>query len=154
MGKRELPAALTSLLKELTRQIYIGRTHLLIWENLNSYLVKNREVEKMAPAFLGLTLIAHKDEALLYLGRLYDKRSGTATLDFLVKQACSYAGLSVDQQYLKQTLDMWESKKKELEKDVEKLRDYRNKFLAHLDKARIVNPVPIREDEKLTLGIA
>lgn len=140
MEQRKLPRELKSLLQELTRQIYIGRTHLLMWGNLNNYLVENRDVEKMSPAFLGLTLIAHKDEALLYLSRLYDKPSGAATLDLLAKQAGRYAGLSVDRRYLNQNLDKWESQKKDLEREVEKLRDYRNKFLAHIDKERILNP--------------
>lgn len=136
------------------RQVYMGWTHLFIWENLHSYLANNRPVAGMAPVFFNLTLIAHIDEALLCLCKLYDKTSRSYKLDSLIKDARKAAKSALHRQQLGEIQREWQDWSEVRDETVQRLSMYRNSVLVHLDKETVRQDAQISDEDALTLEMA
>lgn len=129
---------LKTALDRITQQLYLGRTYLLLDRAARKYLHENRDVAKMAPVYLTLTLLGLRDEAIIHVCRLYDRDTRVLNLKRLRTLAESKAGLARDTDALKNVLTAWDDQVEEIGALVDKLGKYRNNYFAHLNWETVI----------------
>jgi hypothetical protein len=150
-----MAAKLDALIDFLTKQVYLGRTHLWIWRHLNDSLVQNLDVAGISPVFFQLTLRAHSHEAFLHLSRLLDRKRRNLRLGALLDCAEEHAGKfeKADSAHVRSSiLPELRRRLEELDRRAEPVLKRRNTFLAHLDPRAVADFEAVASESKLTIG--
>lgn len=143
-----------SVLDALFAQIWMGNTHLLIWEQVNKTLAAEPELAGRSSAFFQFTLRAHIDAALLHLARLLDRHRDAVSLPYLLRIAGSRSTQFRHQQKetVQRAVEEDQARLDGLRGQIHALEVRRNKQIAHLDKANIKNAAQLMAESDLTLA--
>jgi hypothetical protein len=138
------------LLTNLTHEVLLGKAYLEIARGLTA---ADPVVVNSAPTFFGLTREAGFQMSQMFAAKLYDKTSGTVTMDSLLDAAECYAGV-----FKHGTRQEVSAAVKDAQKRMDALlpiftavRDRRNQAIAHLDPKTVTDPKALETEAKLTV---
>ena len=146
MGK----PTLKQILDALKNQVLVGKSYLDLAKGL---LQADPVILQAAPTFFGLTMDGSLELAQMAVARLYDRTSGTVTVQKMLRQAA--LKISSFQRGTKEEVSeaIANSEKVvvELEPVLASIRQRRNEWLAHLDPQTVADPKALAAQAKLTI---
>ena len=138
-------------IKKAYSQILLGRTNLMIWENLSNYIANSPEKQKISPCFIGTTLESQKNQSILALARFYDSRDDCLSADKLIIEAFNLLTKTDKREYLEKELSKWNKRKVKAKPKIKRLKILRNKLLAHNDYNILSGVKKLSKKERLIL---
>lgn len=123
------------VMEKLIEEVVVGKTHLMIGRGLADVVHTDEVIARVSPVFWGFTIWAHLDVAQLIAFKLFDKRKGTMTVEYLLGLASQHAGSfqKATPAEVKKITDNCRSKIDELRPALKPLETKRNRILAHRD---------------------
>lgn len=140
------------LLFVLSQEVSFGRLHLQIARAIAKTASDKPQTLQCAQEFFGLTFRAHLESAYARAARLFDPKSGTATIASVLEMAEQKAGTF---QHAKATdvrtlVGTWERRIAAIHPLLRKLHDLRNGLMAHLDRKVILDSQEMRQRVAVT----
>ena len=140
------------LLDVLQKHIWMGRTHLWMWRQVNDYLALHQDVMNVSHAFFSFTLRSHLDSAFLHLARLVDQHREAISVDYLLRVAETHSAKFAHASSAEITKSVKDDRSTlaRLAKSIDAVVVRRDKQLAHLDKETLTKPASIEADATIT----
>jgi HEPN superfamily AbiU2-like protein len=133
------------LLFVLTQEVSFARLHLQIARGIARAASDKPRVLERAPVFFAYTFRAQLESAYTRAARLFDPKSGAATIPLIVKTAEQKAGKFhfATAAEVRKKVTAWENRIKGIQPLLGKLHDLRNGLMAHLDRKVVLDPQEI-----------
>jgi hypothetical protein len=137
------------VLDYLIREVVIGKGHLKVAMGL---AVADPVVLNSSQTFFGSTLAAQLESAQMHVARLYDATHVAVTVEYLLKKAEMLAGTFPNgtASEVRAAIANAKSIVTNLDTTLKSVTLRRNKYLAHLDPAIVVNPAALAQEARLT----
>src|SRR3990172_5786776 len=123
------------VLARLLEILVLGKTHLKIGRAIGDTVMTDPAIAHVSPIFWGMTMTAHLDVAQLAAFKLFDKRYGTMTVEYLLKAAEQCADSFPDAKKVELLGIVSDSRAKSatLGVHLKPLNAKRNRILAHIE---------------------
>jgi hypothetical protein len=144
---------LKQVLDALKRQVLVGKAYLNLAQGL---LQADPAVTQGSGTFWGLTIDGSLEHAQMAAARLYDRTEGTVTVRSMLFQAAQSAQIAGtfqrgDSQDVTAAILQSVQRVISLQPVLRSIQRRRNKWLAHLDPATVVDPVALSTKAALTI---
>jgi hypothetical protein len=131
------------LLFVLNQEVLFARIHLQVARQLAKKASEKPQVLHCAPNFFAFTFRAHIESAYGRAGRLFDTRSGTVTIQamlrFAEQKAAKFQFATPSE--VRGKIGAWGGLIKSAQPLLERLRELRNGLIAHWDSKVVLDPV-------------
>ena len=149
------PELFGKALGRLIEMVVLGMAHIKIGRGLARAMGDDPAIANVSPVFWGMTITAHLDVAQLIAFKLFDERSGSMTIEYLLaraeelKQSFPNASPTQVEAVVKIARGQIQGT---LEAPLTKIRAKRNRVLAHSDPTIIRNPGKLTKEVELTFS--
>jgi HEPN superfamily AbiU2-like protein len=146
------PLDVGKALYELFNEVIIGTAYLSMAKSLAAASKSHPIITRVSPHFFGMTTNAHLESAQLYAAKLFDEHDDCASIPWLLKQAKNRPHefknrpTSELDEAIKEAEQVCAAKASVLMA----LKHRRDRWLAHLDRKTVRDPVQFSQDAKLT----
>jgi AbiU2 len=146
------PLDIGKALYELFNEVIIGTAYLSMAKSLAAASKTHPIITRVSPHFFGMTINAHLESAQLYGAKLFDEHDDCASIPWLLKQAKNRPN-----EFKNRPCSQLDSAIRESEQVcaakasvLMALKHRRDRWLAHLDRKTIRDPVQFSQDARLT----
>jgi hypothetical protein len=139
-------------LARLVEILVFANAHLAIGRGVAETVFQDPALNGLAPTFWGITVTAHLDVAQHAAFKLFDKRTGTLTVQSLLDLAFEIPSAFADASEMKTIVDRARQTISDLQKPLRPLNQKRNRILAHTDPTIIRDPARLAQQCNVTLS--
>lgn len=139
-------------LARLVEILVFANAHLAIGRGVADTVFQDPALNSLAPTFWGVTITAHLDVAQHAAFKLFDKRTGTLTVQSLLDLASDIPSSFADASKLRTVVARARLTISDLKRPLKPLNAKRNRILAHTDPTVIRDPARLAQICNVTLS--
>ncbi|MGB6875890.1 MAG: hypothetical protein WBD87_07625 [Candidatus Acidiferrales bacterium] len=142
------------IIERLTEFIVLGKAHVEIGKGIANTITGDPVISGVAPVFWGMSITAHIDAAQMFAFKLFDTRSGSMTVQYLLERAqeCSTDFQRATPEQVSALIRDACTDIRGIADSLKPLRAKRNRILAHVDSTIVGDPGRLAKETKVTFG--